>query len=108
MSNSFHAALTWEDERLAFLLPDRRSGLHRRLELARGGEGFGLLEPDANGWTLCIPAGADAEARVDDERLDLAQLSLEPSGERRLRVCAGLRACVSMGEFRFELSPAEA
>jgi hypothetical protein len=107
MSTAFEAALTWEDELLAFL-PSDRAGVRRQVRLDEKGEGFGLLEPDAEGWTLCIPYGAEAVATVGGTPVDLATLSLDASGERRLRVCAGLRARVRMGEFRFDVEPAVA
>ena len=68
-------------------------------------EAFGLLERDGDGWSLCIPDGAEAEARVDERPLDLRTLFLDPSGERRLPLRAGLEARVLMGGFRFELRP---
>jgi hypothetical protein len=101
---AFEAALTWEDELLAFL-PSKQTGVRKRVRLEERGEGFGLLEQDAQGWLLCIPDGAEAVATVGGTPIDLAALSLDASGERRLRVCAGLRAQVRMGEFRFELAP---
>jgi hypothetical protein len=82
--------------------------VRRKVRLEDRSEGFGLLEPDAEGWTLCIPYGAEAEARVGSQPIDLHRLALEPSGERRLRVCAGLSARVRMGDFRFEVQPADA
>lgn len=105
MLTAFEAALTWDDELLTFL-PEPAHGVRRRVDLDEGGEGFGLLEPDGHGWTLCIPDGAEAEACVGDAPIDLATLSLDASGERRLRLCAGLTARVRMGEFRFEVRPA--
>lgn len=105
MDHSFDAALTWTDHALAFLSEEER-GLRRRVTLEERGDGFGLLEPEPDGWTLCIPAGADAEARLGEAPIDLGALSLEPSGERRLPLCVGLSARVTMGEFRFEIRPA--
>jgi hypothetical protein len=105
MDCSFDAALTWTDPALAFLSEEER-GLRRRVTLEERGDGFGLLEPETHGWTLCIPAGADVEACLGEAPIDLDTLSLEPSGERRLPLCAGLRAKVTMGEFRFEIRPA--
>lgn len=106
MSTTFEAALTWEDELLAFL--PTTPGVRREMRLEERGEGFGLLEPDALGWTLCIPDGAEAEVSVDEAPIDLRSLRFDASGERRLRVCAGLRARVSLGQFRFELHPSRA
>lgn len=105
MCTAFEAALTWEDELLAFL-PTNQTGVRRHVTLEDRGEGFGLLERDAEGWTLCIPDGAEAVASVGGTPVDLARLSLDASGERRLRLCAGLRARVRMGDFRFEVGPA--
>ncbi len=111
MVTAFEAALTWEDDLLSFLAEDDlrglgvRQGVRRRVDLREHGESFGLLEPDAQGWTLCIPAGAEAEVRVGDAPVDLDAVSLDASGERRLRVCEGLSARVWMGEFRFEVRP---
>lgn len=107
LHTAFEAALTWEDELLA-CLSEPGTGVRRRVELDERGEGFGLLEADAEGWTLCIPDGAVVEARVGDALIDPCALSLEASGERRLRVCAGLTARVHMGEFRFEVRAATA
>ncbi|MCZ7685691.1 MAG: hypothetical protein M5U28_45690 [Sandaracinaceae bacterium] len=104
---TFEAALSWDDELLA-CLHEAAPAVRRRVELEQHGEGFGLLEPDAHGWTLCIPDGALVEARVGDAPIDPCALSLDASGERRLRVCAGLTANVRMGEFRFEVRPASA
>lgn len=103
MTTDFEAALTWEDELLAFL-PEAHA-VRRHVTLEERGEGFGLLEPDALGWTLCIPDGAEAEASVAGAPIDLGALALDASGERRLRLCAGLYASVRMGEFRFEVAP---
>lgn len=102
MLTAIEAALTWDDELLAFL-PEPVRGVRRRLGAAERGESFGLLEPDAQGWTLCIPAGAEASVRVGDAAIDVDALSLDASGERRVRVCPGLTAEVRMGEFRFEV-----
>ncbi len=104
-ATAFEAALTWDDELLAFL-PSSTPGMRRQVVLEERGEGFALLEADAVGWTLCIPDGAEAVATVGGTPVDLSQLSRDAAGERRLRVCAGLRARVSMGDFRFELTPA--
>jgi len=104
MSTAFEAALTWDDELLAFL-PEARCRVQRRLRLDERGEAFGLLEADAEGWALCIPHGAEVEASVGSSEVDLSRLSLDASGERRLRICAGLRAQVRMGAFRFEVRP---
>lgn len=106
MLTAIEAALTWEDELLAFLPQPAHGGVRRRLDVAERGESFGLLEPDAHGWTLCIPAGAEADLRVGGAAIDLDALSLDASGERRVRVCAGLTAEVRMGEFRFEVRAA--
>ncbi|GAB5540340.1 MAG: hypothetical protein RLO52_32450 [Sandaracinaceae bacterium] len=97
MSLTFHAELTWSDA--------AGTGLCRRLRLDEATEAFGLLERDGDGWSLCIPDGAEAEARVDERPLDLRTLFLDPSGERRLPLRAGLEARVLMGGFRFELRP---
>lgn len=102
MQTTFEAALTWEDEVLAFL---PTPGVRRRMRLEERGEGFGLLEPDAQGWTLCIPDGAEAELSVGEATIDVRSLHADPSGERRVRVCPGLRARISLGEYRFEVKP---
>lgn len=104
MWTAFEAALTWDDELLAFL-PEARCRVRRHVRLDERGEGFGLLEADADGWTLCIPDGAELEASVGNTHVDLAALSPDASGERRLRICAGMRAQVRMGDFRFEVTP---
>ena len=104
MCTAFEAALTWDDELLAFL-PEARCRVQRHVRLDERGEGFGLLEADAEGWTLCIPDGAELHASVGNTPVDLSHLSLDASGERRLRVCAGLQAQVRMGDFRFEIHP---
>lgn len=99
MSLTFHAELSWSED---------GTGLRRRLRLDEATEAFGLLERDRDGWSLCIPSGAEAEARVDARPVDLRTLWLEPSGERRLPLRAGLEARVRMGAFRFELRPVAA
>lgn len=104
MQTTFEAALSWDDELLAFLPHTARVRKYVRLE--ERGERFGLLETDAGGWTLCIPDGAELEASIDDRPVDGARLTVDASGERRLPLCAGMRARVRMGEFRFEVRPA--
>ena len=105
---TFEAALTYRDNALAFLGdPSRTLSLRLPLDASadRGAsaDAFGLLEGDAGGWTLCIPDGAEAEVSIDDRALDLARVWVEPSGERRLRLCEGLSAHVRMGEFDFDV-----
>lgn len=107
---TFEAALTYRDTALAFLGDPSRT-LSLRLPLdppsstgpSPDAGAFGLLEGDARGWTLCIPDGAEAEVSIDDRALDLAGIWVEPSGERRLRLCEGLSAHVRMGEFDFDV-----
>lgn len=104
--HDLEAALTWDDDLLTSIA-GRPPGMSRRVRLGEpADEGFGLLEGGHDGgWTLCIPAGAHAQAAVGEHALDLSRLRLEPSGERRLPLCAGLTARVEMGDFRFEVRP---
>jgi hypothetical protein len=97
---AFDAELRWDPPPF---VPE--VGLKKRVVLETSGEGFGLLDCASDGWALCIPDGAQAEASVGETPVDLGRLRLEPSGERRLLLCAGLRAKVRMGEFSFELAP---
>lgn len=97
-TTAFDAALRWDAPTL--FAPEVR----KRVHLGEG-ESFGLLERVEGGWALCIPSGAHAEASVDQRPVDLDRLRLDPSGERRLELCEGLRARVWMGEFCFELTP---
>jgi hypothetical protein len=104
-SLTFEAALSW-DERATTFLPSAEGRVQRRVGAGDRSESFGLLEPDASGWLLFIPHGARVEATIDEAPIDLDRLVLDASGERRLRVCPGLKAKVDMGEFRFEVRPA--
>lgn len=76
----------------------------RRLLRADRSHGFGLLEHDSGGWTLCIPAGA--EACCEGEPVDLRALRLDPSGERRMPYAFGRTAEILMDGFRFEVRAA--
>src|SRR5687768_13492664 len=104
-SLTFDAALSW-DEASSTFLPKGEPRVHKRVRVEDRGESFGLLESDACGWMLFIPDGADLEATIDEAPIDLECLALDASGERRLRLCPGLKAKVRMGEFRFEVRPA--
>jgi hypothetical protein len=108
MRTRFEAALTWEDGLPSYpgTTGDRRAGIRREVQLEERGEGFGLLEADPQGWTLCIPEGAEAELSVDEAPIDVGSLRSDASGERRVRVCPGLRAHVRLGDYRFEVRPA--
>ena len=102
--HDLEAALTWDDDRLSGAVFGR-PGMSRRLRLEEPErDGFGLLETGDDGcWILCIPAGASASAQLEGRSVDLRGLRVEPSGERRLPICAGLSARVEMGDFRFEV-----
>jgi hypothetical protein len=106
---SFQASLIWTSPELG-RAAERvgATSLRRKMELGERGEGFGLIERVAGGWALCIPHGAEAKASVAGAPVDLDRLDVEPSGERRLPLCAGLRAEVRMGEYSFEVEPAAA